>query len=436
MYLEGVFLLRAGFAPSRLIEVEFTQGRVILRLYDSGRRVVSSKKAGAVPVLDINSLALREAFGDVEVLQVRVTYGQIELTPVRSEAKRRSRTRNNKVGCLFSGGGFFDEAARQAGFEPAFAVEVDERYAATYEANHPGARLYNMCVSEVPLDELPEVELLIASPPCQPFSKGATRERGTGAKRDRTLPPEAHPLGDLSVAVLLFVHALNPATVVVEEVPAFLDSGAYHIMRGWLQRIGYTVEAAVFDASEFGSLTKRKRAVVVAHSGGRLRWPAPFKSGRTLAEILEEAEDVSGLWFDPSDASKGWLFRHWERQRAKGNGLVSAQLTAESSTVPTITHRYVAGQGDNPVLRHPEKPNTFRWLTLRELRRLHDVPDSYVLPSEKTVAGEMIGQGVVVSLFRMIVEAVTGRVVSALGGAVAGSEDDTSRGQLSLAFAA
>jgi hypothetical protein len=65
----------------------------------------------------------------------------------------------------------------------------------------------------------------------------------------------------------------------------------------------------------------------------------------------------------------------------------------------------LAGQGDNPVVAHPTKPNTYRWFTLAELRRFHGVPSGYNLGTAKTTAGEIVGQGVVVDLFRQVIAA-------------------------------
>ena len=64
--------------------------------------------------------------------------------------------------------------------------------------------------------------------------------------------------------------------------------------------------------------------------------------------------------------TKPWLVNHWNTQLAKGNGFASAQLSDESTSVPCISKRYMAGQGTGAVVKHPTRPDCWRWLTLNE----------------------------------------------------------------------
>jgi DNA (cytosine-5)-methyltransferase 1 len=393
VYLQGKWIARAGFAAGASIVAEFQDGRVILRLDADGDRHVSAKSGGAVPVIDVNTDQLRAALGAVEELQVKATDGVIVITPSRTAAKRAARVRNGLEGSMFSGGGFLSQAARQAGYTPAFAVEWDERYAEIFERNHPEAKVFNMSVHDVPVEELPAVELLTFGVPCEPFS---TKRRNT---KDG-LPMEAHALGDMTFWALRIVDAVNPYRGVVEEVPGYLQSGAYWILRHALERMGYVVDARVIDPRDFGALTGRKRAVVQFTTDATVVWPEPAGERGTLGDILDvDADD----WFDRS--TKGWLFTHWDRQTAKGNNFASQRVCAASQSVGTISKRYFAGQGDAPVLAHPTKPETFRWFTVDEVKRLHGIPTGYYLGEAKTVAGEIMGQGVVVSTFEAIIRA-------------------------------
>lgn len=428
VYLQGKYLLRAGFRPSASIEIEFGPGRVTLRPSPAGTRTVSSKQGGAVPVIDIQNKALGEAFAGCKVLTVRVREHEIVLTPSERERLRRSRCRDNTAGDVFAGGGLLSEAAKQAGLRLRWAIERDPDYAEVHEANHPEAKMFNCCVSEVPLGELEPVGTVIAGIPCEPFSKGRTQDRKTGAKRDRSLPACAHELGDMTAWLMLVISRVNPESVIVEEVPGFLDSDAGWMLRRFLERSGYNVEARVIDPTEYGELTGRARAVIVATTDRPVAWPALRpEPTRQLSEVLDPAEAVEPEWF--TEATKPWLYRHWREQTAKGNGFEPPKLAGDCRRVPVIKKRYFAQQGDNPVVQHPERPDTHRWFTLAEVKRLHGVPEGYWLGEAKTRAGEVLGQGVVVSLFRRIIEA-------ALSGAGAVAEAAAPpRGQLSF-FAA
>lgn len=403
VWLEGKYLLTAGFAPSKNIQVEFSEKQITITLSPSGSRKISSKKDGLIPVLDLNSNAIADAFGAIDVLQVKISEGCITLTPTETDRLRSSRCYNGKEGSVFSGGGLLTEAARQAGYEPAFAIEIDERYAETYEENHPEARMYNVSIENVPLDSLPRVELLTMGIPCQPFSRSRTRDLQTGAKRDRNLPPEAHPLSDMTMFAAEIIHRLNPATVIIEQAPGYLASASGHMLLYFLQRIGYTVEARVLDPRDYGELTARTRTVIVAHSGSHFEWPEMAATTSTFADIRDDESLHEDSYFTAE--TKPWLTSHWEKQTAKGNGFTSQQIDDHCNSITVINKRYLSQQGTGAVVKHRTKPNTWRWLSLDELRKIHKVPNSYRLPLAKTTAGELIGQGVIISFFQKIISA-------------------------------
>ena len=96
----------------------------------------------------------------------------------------------------------------------------------------------------------------------------------------------------------------------------------------------------------------------------------------------------------PADRTVGSIF--------SGGGLMD-QAARE---LPAITKRYFNGQGGQPVVAHPERPEAVRWLTVGEVKRLMGLPDHYWLPPQKTLAGKVLGQGVLVDVFRRIVGAL------------------------------
>lgn len=400
IWLEGKYLRDAGFAPGCHIQVEFATQQILIKLAPNGPRVVSSKKQGQIPVVDLNSSAILTTFGNtVSQLQVLVSPNQIVLTPAYSLALRASRCKNGTEGSCFSGGGLLTEAAKQAGYTPAFAIEVDPGYAAIFEQNHPEAKMFNLSVEDVPLDALPQVELLTLGIPCQPWSKARTCQ--TGKKRDRSLPPEAHPLSDLSIWASLLIRQVQPATVVIEEAPDYLNSSAGYMLRLFLERAGYFVHAAVLDPTQYGEITSRKRTVIVATSEPGFLWPATTPCTKTFADYADSPEIAESHYFTPAD--KPWLFKHWETQTRKGNGFAPPQLSLHSTRVPVLRRRYFAQQGDGVVVKHPTR-EAYRWLSLDEARRIHGVPQTYFLDEQNSLtrAGEIIGQGVIVSFFRKI----------------------------------
>lgn len=410
IYLQGKWLLKAGFEHDTPYVAEIRNNEVIIRMDTDGKRRVSSKMKQTVPVIDIENQQLKDAFKDCDKLQVTAHNHVITITPAHTVVLVQERKLAMTEGSLFSGGGFLTEAAKKMGFTPKFAVEVDPDYAEVYSVNHPEAKMFNMSVEEVSFDDLRQFRplgLLTMGIPCEPFSSIRTINRGGSEKRDKSLPPEAHENGDMVFWALRAVEATNPHTVMIEEVPNFLQSGAGFVLQSVLRRMGYHVESKIINPVEYGELTARKRAIIIARTDGPVEWPEPVKGSRTLGDILDHPESPEVEWFDKD--SKSWLFDHWERQAAKGNGFPSQKVTDDSPHVGTIKKRYFAGQGDNPVVVHPEHPEYCRWFTLNEVKRLHGISDGYFTGNSKTLAGEIIGQGVHVGMMQKVIAANTRR---------------------------
>src|SRR3990172_6863171 len=71
-----------------------------------------------------------------------------------------------------------------------------------------------------------------------------------------------------------------------------------------------------------------------------------------------------------------------------------------------IKKRYFEQQGDNPVVKHPTLPDTYRWLTLSEVKIIMGLDESYDLGETKTVAGEALGQGALINVFKKIIDSL------------------------------
>jgi DNA (cytosine-5)-methyltransferase 1 len=409
IYLEGRWLIAAGFVPGGCYAITYEHQQITLEVAAQGR-TISGKKAGGV--IDLNTPEILNAF-DIQItrVMVRTDEGRIFITPSWTILRQSQRVLAHTAVSLFAGGGLLSQAAKAAGFETLAAVEINAAYADIYQANH-GGRMYNCSVEEVPWDELASlapIGLLEMGIPCEPFSHIRRLNRGGQAKRAQQLPPEAHDLGDMVYWALKAADLLNPHTIIIEEVPAFLTSGAGFILRLALSRMGYTVDARVINPIEYGALTARSRAIIVATTFPEVRWPDKKPAMHRLGDALDSIPDDSPLWFNPD--TKPWVYQHWQRQTAKGNGFQPPQLTAEDTACPTIKKRYFAGQGDNVVVRHSSLPDHHRWLTLPEVKRLMGLPNDYVLGATLTNAGEVLGQGVQVDTFTQIIRSVTRREV-------------------------
>ena len=79
-------------------------------------------------------------------------------------------TNKPKVGSLFSGIGGIDLGFEQAGFEIAWANDIDVEACKTYRYNFPNTQLIEEDVRDIDPHTLPDIDILVAGFPCQPFS--------------------------------------------------------------------------------------------------------------------------------------------------------------------------------------------------------------------------------------------------------------------------
>ncbi len=179
--------------------------------------------------------------------------------------KRANPVVRGKPTCidLFSGAGGFVEGLRQAGWSIVSANDLDADAGATFRLNFPEASFFEGPISDLDPAELlrdagikrGELDCLVGGPPCQSFSynnhqRSATNERA-----------------QLFRDYLRIVEALNPKTLLMENVPGMLTIDNGRILdeiKSALQELGYKCEIRIIYAEDFGVSQTRRRAFVAA----------------------------------------------------------------------------------------------------------------------------------------------------------------------------
>ena len=414
-FVNARYLARAGFAPGQFLSIQLGEGCLTVRPTESptGKRVQSKNDA---PLIDLNAQFLRKVFGDTKTLHVRVCQEEITLSIHALSEAPSARPRDGSMGSVFSGAGLLDQAGVECGFRPNWAVEINPATCDTYSQNHPEATVYQMSAHEAAFAELSPVELLLLGLPCQPWSRARVLN-ADGSKVDRTRPATEHPLGDMGLWAFLIIARCNPRTVVLECAPGFIDGELWAAFSSALRRLGYVVESRVLNAADAGSLSKRKRTVLVAmtpEADGTVAcpWPEAAVAGEprlTAAAILDpNIPEDSPLWW--GRAEKSWIFSINEKNKSKGNGYGFQVVRPDSTAIGVLTSEYGETKNDQPVVAHPSKPDTYRFFTLAEGRRLFGLPAHYRLPEAKTVAWRLLGQAVFIPLFVDVIRRATRRV--------------------------
>ena len=174
---------------------------------------------------------------------------------------------------LFAGGGGAAIGLRRAGFRATECVDGDPAAVATLRAaglpgvwgwvggGNPDAPTW--------VPELATVDLLWASPPCQPFSRAAIDPAGTADPRN------GWP------ATRSVVEYVRPTWIVVENV----RDAPIHDWCADLSAMGYSFAYSFLDAADWGLPSHRSRWYIVAGPKG-FRWPVPTHAGPDVPPLV------------------------------------------------------------------------------------------------------------------------------------------------------
>lgn len=171
-----------------------------------------------------------------------------------NELLRPASKRGPLVLDLFAGCGGLALGFEAAGFET-IGYELSSDYAATYATNLAGPCKAVRITTDL---ILPAAPIIVAGPPCQPFSVGGKRE----ADRDER---------DGFPALLAAIARTKPQLALIENVPGLLTGSrrAYFDQTvESLEEMGYVVEHELLNAADFGVPQNRRRVFLVAHRGG------------------------------------------------------------------------------------------------------------------------------------------------------------------------
>jgi DNA (cytosine-5)-methyltransferase 1 len=338
---------------------------------------------------------------------------------------------------LFAGCGGMTRGFVETGrFEPVFAVEADRDAAASYEANFGRhvARAPRGDDSHARIEEVsvfPSADVVIGGPPCQGFSP--LNRAGVGWERR-----------GLWAEYLRALEHASPSAFLMENVPALLRSQEFADFRDAAKSLGYTVEARVLDAVDYGVPQRRARAIVIGTAGLDLDWPAashqdPAELGTPETQPWITFRDaVAGLplrpdgrrWHQARNPRSSSVTRYqavphnggdrFEMQRAlERQGLDELVPRCWRNKPTGTTDVFGRLWWDRPACTirtefyKPEKgrylhPSENRPITIREAARLMSMADDFVLPAHQsmTSVARQIGNAVPPLLARAIAQAL------------------------------
>ena len=197
-----------------------------------------------------------------------------------------------RVGSLFSGIGGIDLGFEQAGFEIAWANDMDASACKTYRHNFPNMHLIEGDVCDIDPRTLPDIDVLVAGFPCQPFSIMGYRR---GFK---------DPRGNLFFEISRFIDIKRPRVVFLENVRNLMehDNGkTFLVIYNTLAQFGYSVKYEVINATDVNIPQDRARIFIVAFLNiedcDRFAFPEVMPLEASVEDIIDRSVKHDDIYY-------------------------------------------------------------------------------------------------------------------------------------------
>ena len=299
-----------------------------------------------------------------------------------------------KVVSLFSGIGGIDLGFKQAGFEIAWANEIDASACKTYAHNFGNEHLVQGDIKKIKSEDIPDFDVLVAGFPCQPFSL-AGKQRGFCDDR-----------GQLFFEIKRIIHDKQPKIVFLENVANLIehDNGkSFEQVYLALMEEGYAVRYATQNPKTHANIPQqRNRVFIVAFLDvdqcNRFQYPEEVPLSTKITDIIDIHEKHANCYYYTSKhplysemankiKHKGEIHRISDYGISKYGYNICPTLTANMGTYPD---RVCILKDDFGI----------RKLTPHECLSLQGYPEDFVFPKGITIpqAYKQIGNSVCVPI--------------------------------------
>lgn len=331
---------------------------------------------------------------------------------------------------LFAGVGGMRMGFERAGGVCVFTSEWDKYAQKTYAANFQNCSEHVSTgdIRQVPAQDVPDHNILLAGFPCQPFSiAGVSKKNSLGREhgfRDATQ-------GTLFFDVARIVEKKRPQMLLLENVKnlrAHDQGNTFKIIQQTLKNdLGYDISFQVINSCSWVPQNRQRILIVCSNRDYEFSQPFSFEdvqipACRPVMKNILHPENGSEEPEEPyTQGEKGtvnkkyilsshmwkYLREYAAKHKKAGNGF-GYGLVEQDSVARTLSARYYKDGSEILVDRGSRRRP--RRLTPRECCRLMGFPDNFIIPVSDTQAYKQFGNSIVVPM----VQAVAQTMVAAL----------------------
>ena len=301
---------------------------------------------------------------------------------------------------MFAGIGGICIGFKQAGCQIVWANEKDKAACDTYRHNFGGGWLYECDIKEISPEDIPDIDILTAGFPCQPFSIAGKQQ---GFKDSR---------GNLFLEIARIAEAKRPKAIFLENVSnlAEHDGGkTFYIICKTLAELGYIIKYKVMEAHIYGNIPQPRSRVYITtfldiDSRRHFSYPEPVDLTVNINDIINRSEKKHDIYYY---GEKSYVYKNFSKEinqrdyiyRISDKGLIRVH----DHLCPTLT----ANMGTYPD-RVPIVCDDFgiRKLTLQECLDFQGFPQTFTFSQNITINDvyKQIGNSVCIPVIRRIAE--------------------------------
>ena len=279
---------------------------------------------------------------------------------------------------LFSGIGGIDLGFIQAGFNIAWANELDAAACRTYRHNFSNANLIEKDIKKVGASDIPDFDVLTAGFPCQPFSIAGLQK----GFKDRD--------GNLFFEITRIIDAKRPKVVFLENVPNLMehdDGKTFLVIYNGLAQFGYAVYYRVLASNDYGNLPQiRKRIYIVAvreDIADRVyQYPDPIELTLKSNDIIQRSVKQHDIYY----YTEGKMYERLLARMKDRNAIYRITDTevrwTKNQMCPTLTANMGTHKDRVPVVWDDYG---IRKMTLREALDFQGFPKEFYFPKTITI---------------------------------------------------
>lgn len=298
---------------------------------------------------------------------------------------------------LFSGIGGIDLGFIQAGFDVAWANEMDTAACRTYRHNFPNANLIEGDIKKVVASDILDFDVLTAGFPCQPFSIAGLQK----GFKDRD--------GNLFFEITRIIDTKRPKVVFLENVPNLMehdDGKTFLVIYNGLAQFGYAVYYRVLASNDYGNLPQiRKRIYIVAvreDIADRVyQYPEPIELTLKSNDIIQRSVKQHNIYYYTEGKMYERLLAQMKDRKAIYRITDTEVRWTKNQMCPTLTANMGTHKDRVPVVWDDYG---IRKMTLREALDFQGFPKEFYFPKTITIddAYKQIGNTVSVPVIKRL----------------------------------